>query len=153
MIYLFETESQNIMKSLNLLEKYSIRKTYPRRKIAKIISSLDIRHFSAEDILKGIKQNNHKVSRATTYRTVKLFSQKGLLRLIELDRDFQMYELATDNDHHDHLYCVNCGKIIEFEDKNIEKLQNETCKNKKFYPLRHTLKIVGLCKECKECQT
>lgn len=149
---IFETQSQNIMKSLNLLEKYNIRNTYPRREIVKIISSLNARHFSAEDILKGIKQKNSKISRATAYRAVKLFSQQGLLRPIELDRDFQMYELALGAGHHDHLYCVNCGKIIEFEDEDIEKLQEKTCQDKKFYPLRHTLKIVGLCKECKKCQ-
>ena len=138
------------MKSLDLLEKYNIRNTHPRREIFKIISSLGIRHFSAEDILRGIKQKNSKISRATAYRAVKLFSQKGLLRLIELGRDFQMYELAIGASHHDHLYCINCGKIIEFEDGGIEKLQEKICQNKKFYPLRHTLKIVGLCKECKQ---
>ena len=63
-----------------------------------------------------------------------------------------MYELALRAGHHDHLYCVSCGKIIEFEDKEIEKLQEKTCQDKKFYPLKHTLKIVGLCKECKKCQ-
>jgi len=140
------------MKTLNLLEKYSIRNTYPRREIIKIIFSLDARHFSAEDILKDIKRKGNNISRATTYRAVKLFSQKGLLRLIELGKDFQMYELAVGSNHHDHLYCVKCGKIIEFEDKDIEKLQDKTCKNKKFYPLRHTLKIIGLCKECRKCQ-
>ena len=140
------------MKALNLLDKYNIRNTYSRRKICKIISSLNARHFSAEDILKGIKQKNNKISRATAYRAVKLFSQKGLLRMIELGRDSQMYELAVEAGHHDHLYCLNCGKIIEFEDANIEKLQEKTCQDKKFYPLRHTLKIVGLCKECKNAK-
>jgi len=139
------------MKSLNLLEKYSIRNTYPRREMIKSISSLNTRHFSVEDILKGIKQKNSNVSRATIYRTVKLFSQKGLLRPIELDRNFQVYELTTGSNHHDHLYCLSCGKIIEFEDQDIERLQEKTCQSKNFYPLRHTLKIVGLCKECKKC--
>jgi len=140
------------MKSLNSLDKYNIRNTYPRREIFKIISSLNVRHFSAEDIFKNIKQNSSKISRATAYRAVKLFTQKGILIPIELSRDFQMYELAIGAGHHDHLYCVSCGKIIEFEDEDIEKLQEKNCQDKKFYPLRHTLKIVGLCKECKKCQ-
>jgi len=137
------------MKDQSLLEKHSIRSTSPRREILRAISSLKKRHFSAEDLLQFIEKKKRGVSRASTYRTIKLFSQKGLIKPIELVKDYQMYELADEEKHHDHLYCIECGKIIEFEDKNIEKLQDKVCQGRSFYPLRHTLKIIGSCKECR----
>ena len=139
------------MKGQNLLEKYNIRDTRPRRELMDIISSFGRRHFSVEDILKNPKQKKSKVSRATTFRAVNLFSQKGLLYSIDLGKGFRMYEVALNANHHEHLYCIKCGKIIEFEDKNIEKLQAKACQDKGFRPLKHTLRIAGLCKECKKC--
>jgi len=137
------------MKNQSLLEKHNIRSTFPRREILRAISSLGRRHFSVEDLLNFIEKKKGRVSRASTYRTIKLFSEKGLIKPIELIKDYQMYELADQEKHHDHLYCINCGKIIEFEDKNIEKLQNKACKGRSFHPLRHTLKIIGRCEECR----
>ncbi len=59
-----------------------------------------------------------------------------------------MYELAADSAHHDHLYCLRCGVIIEFEEDRIEKLQVKVCHKEDFRPFRHTLRITGLCKKC-----
>jgi Fur family ferric uptake transcriptional regulator len=132
------------MKGQNLLEKYDIRDTQPRRELVNIISSFGRRHFSVEDILR-----KGKVSRATTFRAVNLFSQKGLLHSIDLGKGFKLYELALDSGHHDHLYCIKCGRIIEFEDKNIENLQAKACQEKNFKPIKHTLRITGLCKGCR----
>jgi Fur family ferric uptake transcriptional regulator len=93
--------------------------------------------------------NNLKVSRASAYRVINLFMQKGLLKMVDLGKDSALYEVAYDASHHDHIFCLRCGKIIEFEEKVIEELQKEVCKKNSFSPLRHTLRIVGLCKDCK----
>ena len=137
------------MKRVDLLEKHNICDTRPRREFLGVISSFGKRHFSAEDILIALKQRKSKVSRATIFRAINLFLEKGLLCPIDLGKGFRMYELAINSGHHDHLYCIKCGRIIEFEDENIEKLQTKACQDKQFSPLRHTLRIVGLCKECK----
>ncbi len=137
------------MKGINILEKYGIRDTQPRRELVKSIFSFGQRHFSADDLLRAFRKKKVGVSRATIFRTVNLLTKKGLLRSIDLGRGFQMYELAVNSDHHDHLYCVKCGEIIEFEDKTFEKLQDKVCNNNNFIPLKYTLRILGLCKECK----
>ena len=137
------------MECRDLLKRHNLRVTYPRREILNAVLSLKRRHFSAEDIFTYIKRKTRKVSRASTYRIVKLFSQKRLLRPIDLDKGFRMYEATFDNSHHDHLYCLKCGRIIEFKQVQIEKLQAKVCKKFGFSPLNHTLKIAGLCKGCR----
>jgi len=137
------------MKALEVLKKYNIHNTRPRREIVEVIFSLNRRHFSAEDILSFLRKKKSSVSRASTYRAINLFSEKNLLQTIDLGRGFKMYEMAISNNHHDHLYCIKCEKIIEFEDKNIEKLQDKVCKDNKFSSFKHTLRIVGLCRRCR----
>ncbi len=137
------------MKNLDLLKQYKIRPTQPRREIAHYLVSSKRRHFSAEDILKYLKIRKAPVSRASAYRAVRLFSRKGLLRQIDLGKGFNLYEVALRNSHHDHLYCLKCGRIIEFEDENIEQLQTKACRKKNFKAFTHTLRIIGLCKECR----
>jgi Fur family ferric uptake transcriptional regulator len=133
----------------DLLSKHAIHKTQPRRELVKIISAFGKRHFSVEDVLRVLKRTKGVVSRASIYRTINLFSKKGLLHAIDIGEGFQMYELAAHKDHHDHLYCIRCGMIIEFKEKLIEELQTKACKKNYFYPLDHTLRIRGLCKACK----
>jgi len=137
------------MKRQGLLAKSNISNTKARREIAQSITSLGQRHFSAEDLLRKLRQKKSKVSRASTFRALKLFSEKGILEAIDLGRGFKMYEASGNSKHHDHLYCLRCGKIIEFEDRQIEKLQDRACLKKKFKPFNHTLRIIGICKECK----
>ncbi|MCF7908058.1 MAG: transcriptional repressor [Candidatus Omnitrophica bacterium] len=134
---------------MDLLLKHNIRSTQARAEIAKLIFSLRKRHFSAEDVLRNLRRKNSKASRASTFRTLKLFYEKGILEAIDLGKGFKIYEVSGNDKHHDHLYCLRCGKIIEFEDKNIEKLQDQACRKKSFKAFKHTLRIVGICKECK----
>lgn len=137
------------MKLKDLLKEHRIRETRPRKEVLEAAFSLGKRHFSAEDLLKCLRRKKKKVSRASVFRAINLFSDKKLLFVADLGHGFKIYESASQKNHHDHLYCVKCGAIIEFEDKNIEKLQDKACRSKKFSPLSHTLRIVGLCKECK----
>ena len=137
------------MKIQNLLSEHSIHTTYPRRAILQAIRLLGKRHFSADDLLHHLKQKRNKASRASVYRTLGLFSEKGVLKTIDAGRDFHLYELAHNIDHHDHIYCLRCGKIMEFSESSIERFQNAVCKRNDFYPISHTLRIVGLCKKCK----
>jgi Fur family transcriptional regulator, ferric uptake regulator len=141
--------SINIMKSSNFLRNKGIALTLPRSLIIKAIESYKNRHFSAEDILRLAAKRSPAVSRATVFRTLKLFLDKGILRTVDIGEGFKLYELAVDSHHHDHLYCLKCSKIIEFYHPKIERFQKDVCKSKKFYPLRHTLRISGLCDKCK----
>ena len=104
-------------------------------------------HFQVEDIVHNIKNKNINVSRATVYRTLNILKDMGLVtEVIKFDNK-TIYEISL-KEHHDHLICTNCGKIIEFHEEEIEKLQDKICKNYQFTPSFHRLEIFGLCKEC-----
>lgn len=137
-----------VMKKTDLLSQYDIRDSRVRRKIAGAIVSLGQRHFSAEDVLKNLKRKKSEVSRASTFRALNLFSQKRFLETIDLGKGFKMYEVSGNHKHHDHLYCLRCSSIIEFGNDHIEELQAKVCRRRKFIPLSHTLRIVGLCQKC-----
>ncbi len=104
-------------------------------------------HFQVEDIVHNIKNKNINVSRATVYRTLNILKDMGLVtEVIKFDNK-TIYEISL-KEHHDHLICTTCGKIIEFHEEEIEKLQDKICKNYQFTPSFHRLEIFGLCKEC-----
>ncbi|MFA7677851.1 MAG: transcriptional repressor, partial [Candidatus Omnitrophota bacterium] len=84
------------MDSKKLLSKYGIRSTEARNEIAKAIISLRRKHFCAEEIIVRLRKKGIKVSRASAYRVVKLFSTKGILRPVDLNKCWQMYEAAFD---------------------------------------------------------
>jgi Fur family ferric uptake transcriptional regulator len=137
------------MEIADVLKKYGLRHTYPRTELVKLIMKFPMRHFCVEDILQHLKRTRPAISRASAYRTVGLFVKKGFLRGVDLGCDFQMYEIAQANEHHDHLYCVSCGRVIEFKAPAIEKLQTRAARRKSFFPLSHTLRISGICARCK----
>lgn len=137
------------MEITEILKKYGIRHTQPREELVKLITTFPMRHFSVEDVLCCLKRTKSAISRASAYRSVSLFVKKGFLRGVDLGCDFQMYEIAAVNEHHDHLYCQTCGCIIEFKAPAIEKLQTRLCRSKRFFPLNHILRISGICAQCR----
>lgn len=104
-------------------------------------------HFDAEQLFIHMRRQQHRISRATVYRTLDLFSQIGILKKENLGNDYASYELALNAPHHDHLICVVCGKVVEFSDSVIEKRQQEICKNNNMLMIRHQLQIFGRCKD------
>src|SRR5574337_2093823 len=105
-------------------------------------------HFEADELLVDLRLNKFKISKATIYRTLSLLVKSGLLREVIFGERHAHYEQVFGHEHHDHLVCNNCGKIIEFVDHRIEKLQDEVCKKNKFEPESHRLQIQGLCEDC-----
>ena len=81
-------------------------------------------HRDAEDIYFKIKTSGQKVSRATVYRTIDILVKNNLVRKLELGDGRNRYENKLDSSHHDHIICIQCGRIDEFMDENIEKLQD-----------------------------
>lgn len=129
-----------------MLNKHSIKNTRPRQKVLEYIKSLGKKHFTVADILSRAGGN---VSRASIYRVIKLFTKAGILREIDIGKDYFVYEIAGQTGHHDHMYCVKCGKIVEFENQTIENIQKDVCKKTGFLPLTHTLRIIGTCRQCR----
>ncbi len=107
-------------------------------------------HFEAEELLIDMRANNKRVSKATIYRTLALLVNSGLLREVIFGEKHAHYEHVHGHEHHEHLVCVKCGKIIEFTDERIEKFQEEVCLANKFKAESHRFQIMGYCENCEK---
>ncbi len=106
------------------------------------------KHFEADELLVDLRLNDLKISKATIYRTLALLVESGLLREVISGERHAHYEHVYGHEHHDHMVCNICGKIIEFVDYRIEKLQEEVCKKNNFIADSHRLQIHGTCEDC-----
>lgn len=107
-------------------------------------------HFEADEMSFDLRKNKKKVSKATIYRTLALLVESGLLREVIFGEKHAHYEHVYGHEHHEHLVCIKCGKIIEFNDERIEKYQDEVCRKNKFKPESHRIQITGYCEDCVE---
>jgi Fur family ferric uptake transcriptional regulator len=108
------------------------------------------RHFDAEDLVIRMRDRGTKVSRATIYRTLELLHECGLVGRVRLNEEKYRYERLRKGEHHDHLVCSNCGKVIEFIDAVIEKRQEAVCKEYDFAATSHSHQIRGICSGCRK---
>lgn len=104
-------------------------------------------HFKIDDIILKMSSLKKPISRATVYRTIKTIEEAGLVKYLRSINDEKIYEVQKE--HHDHMICEVCGKIIEFHDSDLERLQDSICESHCFTPQRHTMKIFGVCENCK----
>lgn len=108
------------------------------------------RHISIEELYLKLRAKNPNIGYATVYRTLKLFAESGIAREIQFGDGQTRYEHAAEGEHHDHLVCTRCGKIIEFENETIEQLQQEVAKSHGFLIENHKLELYGVCSLCKK---
>lgn len=111
-------------------------------------------HFSAETLYDWLRDEAAKgapaVSRATVYRTLQLLQEGGFIDSLDTGRGELVYEHTQGHEHHDHMICVDCGRIEEFHDERIEQLQIEVCERKGFELTDHTLRLMGYCSRCRK---
>jgi Fur family ferric uptake transcriptional regulator len=140
------------MKPTEKLRTYLHRKglkiTQQRQEIAESFLRAN-RHLSAEELHRRIRRTQPEVGLSTVYRTLKLMVDAGLASRREFGDGITRYEPRTGESHHDHLICVRCGAIIEFENQKIEALQKEVAALNDFTVTRHRLEIYGYCRKCK----
>jgi Fur family ferric uptake transcriptional regulator len=108
------------------------------------------RHFEAEDLIRTIRERKGRVSRATVYRTLSLLEECGILRKSLFGHNRHFYESVVGRHHHDHLVCIRCGKIREFEEEQIEALQEQICRKYGYRIVDHIHEIFGICERCLE---
>ncbi|MDT8419632.1 MAG: transcriptional repressor [Desulfuromonadales bacterium] len=105
-------------------------------------------HLSTEELYLKVRSKHPGIGYATVHRTLKLFAECG----IAVERNFGdgqgRFELTHGEEHHDHLICNRCGMIIEFENPQIEKLQEQVAVQHNFVIENHRLELYGLCSEC-----
>jgi len=105
-------------------------------------------HFAPEELLRSIKNKSIQVSKASLYRTLPLLLESGLIEQVEKNDKHAHYEHTFGHEHHDHLICMRCGKVIEVFSPRLEAVQNELCKSNGFEGIKHTLEIKGYCRNC-----
>ena len=105
-------------------------------------------HIDAEQLLESLQEREVKISRATVYRNLDLLVECGLVRRHRLGRRRYLYEHVHPGQHHDHLVCTECGRVVEFVSPGISALQVEICRAHGFEPSRHQLQIFGVCTRC-----
>ena len=105
-------------------------------------------HVSIEELLSQVRAQDPKVGYATVYRTLKLLTECGVAFERKFGDGLTRYELADDHSHHDHLICIDCGKIIEFEEPQIEELQERIAKRHGFTVSSHKHEMYGSCADC-----
>ena len=131
----------------DFLEKKDLKLTSQRRTI--LHQAVQARgHFSAEQLLHLSKKQDRTISKATVYRTLALLKESSVLEEQDFGDGKKLYERAQGRNHHDHLICIRCGKIIEFENNPIEKLQDAEARHHQFKIVYHSLKLFGFCKAC-----
>jgi Fur family transcriptional regulator, ferric uptake regulator len=106
-------------------------------------------HFEADDLLFRLKTKNKKISRATIYRTLELMVDSGVVGRVRIGETGYRYERMRAGDHHDHLICTQCGRVVEFREPRIESLQDDICERYGFVLISHSHQLHGICRRCR----
>lgn len=126
------------------LKNIGLKATLPRLKILDLFEQSDKRHMTAEEVYRLLSDEGLDIGLATVYRVLTQFEQAGLLIRHHFDSDKAVFEL-NEGDHHDHLVCLQCGKVEEFLDSEIEKRQHRIAKERGFSIHDHSLQIYADC--------
>ncbi|MEX0604809.1 MAG: ferric iron uptake transcriptional regulator [Marinobacter sp.] len=127
------------MSSENVeLRKVGLKVTLPRVKIFNILENSDNHHLSAEDVYKRLLEQGDDVGLATVYRVLTQFEAAGLVLRHNFEGGHAVFEMAGD-DHHDHMVCMQTGKVVEFCDPVIEERQQKIAEEHGFEIVDHSL--------------
>ncbi|ANH73657.1 ferric iron uptake transcriptional regulator [Ralstonia insidiosa] len=126
------------------LKNIGLKATVPRLKILEIFQTSEERHMSAEDVYRILLAEHMDIGLATVYRVLTQFEQAGLLSRNNFESGKAIYEL-NEGKHHDHLVCLDCGRVEEFFDAEIEQRQQSIARARGFALQEHALSLYGNC--------
>jgi Fur family ferric uptake transcriptional regulator len=129
------------------IKQAGLKVTAPRVAILAILERSGKRHLTAEDVYKELLSIGEEIGLATVYRVLTQFEAAGLVCRRHFETGQSVFELNS-GDHHDHLVCIKCGKVVEFCDEMIEERQARIAEAHQFRIEDHTLVIYGLCSAC-----
>src|SRR5277367_2819627 len=132
------------MSSPDDLKTIGLKATLPRLRILELFEKSKVRHLSAEDVYRLLLKDGTDTGLATVYRVLTQFEQAGLLMRHHFETGKAVFELNQGN-HHDHLVCVQCGRVEEFNDPEIEKRQIKVAEERGFKIHEHSLHIYADC--------
>jgi len=129
------------------LRDRGLKFTGEREKILRAVMGTD-EHFEAEQLLFTMRQQDRRVGKATVYRTLKILVECGIIKEVHFSNKQVHYEHTYGQDPHDHMVCRRCGRIIEFDAKDVERLRTIIAAEYRFHALSHRFQILGLCETC-----
>jgi Fur family transcriptional regulator, ferric uptake regulator len=134
------------------MAKKGLRSTAQRRLIVDTFFEGSA-HMTIEDLLTEVRARDRGIGYATVYRTLKLLAECGVASERRFGDGLSRYELADEaSTHHDHLICISCGRIVEFEEPKIEVLQDAVAERHGFTVTSHKHELYGICPECRAQQ-
>jgi Fur family transcriptional regulator, ferric uptake regulator len=133
------------------LRDAGLKVTLPRLKILEILEGNGARHKSAEDIYKALLSSNEDIGLATVYRVLTQFEAAGLVTRHHFENGMAVFEMNR-GDHHDHIVCIDCGKVEEFMDSGIEERQKTIAAQRGFEIHDHSMILYGHCQRV-DCPT
>ena len=109
-------------------------------------------HISVEELLRQVKKANSKIGYATVYRTLHLLVESGLVEERRFGDGLARYEGRNEVEHHDHMICLECGKIREFSNPHLMEIQQRLAEENGFKIFRHRLELYGVCQNPSDCE-
>ncbi|MFN0138521.1 MAG: Fur family transcriptional regulator [Pyrinomonadaceae bacterium] len=140
----FEAEREIFLEHI---KGAGLRRTEQRDLILEIFLSTE-EHLTSEDLYSIVQKKDPTVGLTTIYRTLKLLTEAGLAREVRFGDNKTYYEHHYNHEHHDHMICTHCGKVIEFFSPDIESLQDQMADKFGFRPTHHSLRLWGICADC-----
>ena len=132
------------MANIDELKSTGLKATLPRLKILDVFQKGALRHMTAEDVFRVLLEERSDIGLATVYRVLTQFEQAGILSRSHFESGKAVYEL-NEGTHHDHMVCLDCGRVEEFYDAEIEKRQHAVAKTKGFAIADHALSLYAHC--------
>lgn len=133
---------------LEHIQKAGLRRTSQRDLILETFLKTED-HLTSEELYWLVHKQDETVGHTTVYRTLKLLTEAGLAREVRFGDNKTYYEHHYDQEHHDHLICTECGKVVEFFSPDIERMQDETATQFGFTLSHHSLRMWGVCADCR----
>lgn len=134
------------------LKRAGLKITLPRVKILTILQNPENQHISAEDVYKILLEQQEEIGLATVYRVLNQFDDAGIVTRHHFEGGKSVFELSHKK-HHDHLVCLKCGKVVEFEDDVIEQRQLDIAKENNIRLTNHSLYLYGECEDVEACES
>lgn len=140
------TEEQEVF--LKHIRKQGLKRTAQRDLILEVFLSAE-EHLSSEDLYRLVRKQDPSVGQTTVYRTLKLLNEAGLAREVRFGDGRTHYERNYKLQHHDHMICSECGRIIEFFSPELEAIQDSMAARHRFTVTSHLLRMIGICAGCR----
>src|SRR5205814_4472557 len=141
------TEEQEVFHQH--IQKQGLKRTAQRDLILDVFLNTEA-HESGEDLYQLVREKDPTVGQTTVYRTLRLLTDAGLAREVRFGDGRAHYEHNYKHQHHDHMICSECGKIIEFYSPELEAIQDAMAAKHKFQLTSHLLRMIGICAQCRQ---